>query len=214
MTYGDYFYYELIVIGQADPLPCNVTNREKEQEVNNIIEILHKAGFINPDQSNSQPDPGCMDRSLEINSCLIDLDDFISDLCDYGSEIERLSPAQRVFYLNQCLEREVNNGGFNQYYYNSAGNFAPETVESLRAIKANKTAGLLEKANSLFPQGIVPKDWDDRQETVMSLNDDLWYELDQQFYQYADDLNALNLSYILENLDSFCELADLPEFDS
>ena len=49
------------------------------------------------------------------NSSIIELDNFIGGLGSYGGEYDTLTVPRRLFYLNQNLEREVNNGGFNQY---------------------------------------------------------------------------------------------------
>ena len=47
-------------------------------------------------------------------SSIIEFDNYIGELCDYGNSIESLNESQKLFYLNQNLEREVNNGGFYQ----------------------------------------------------------------------------------------------------
>lgn len=46
--------------------------------------------------------------------------------------IDGLSPAERVFLCVWNLEAEVNNGGFGQFFANSAGDNALETPEGLR----------------------------------------------------------------------------------
>lgn len=51
------------------------------------------------------------------------MDDWLGEKCEYGEKIEKLSEAEKVFYLNQILEREVNNGGLSQFFYNASGNF-------------------------------------------------------------------------------------------
>ena len=69
---------------------------------------------------------------------IIELDKYICQLCAWGDELNKLTEPQQNFYFNQNLEREINNGGFNQYFYNSAGDFAHETIDSL---KISTTAG-------------------------------------------------------------------------
>ena len=49
----------------------------------------------------------------DTNSSIIELDDFIGELCDFGDDYDKLTEPQKLFYLNQNLEREINNGGFN-----------------------------------------------------------------------------------------------------
>jgi hypothetical protein len=42
----------------------------------------------------------------------------------------------------EALEREVNNGGYSQFFTNSSGEFAPEIVDSLNRIGCPVTAGI------------------------------------------------------------------------
>ena len=83
--------------------------------------------------------------SDDINGSIIELDNYIGDLCSYGDEMNKLTEQQKQFYYNQCLEREINNGGFTQYFFNSSGDFAHKTLQSLLTIGANKTADILLK---------------------------------------------------------------------
>jgi hypothetical protein len=120
-------------------------------------------------------------------------------------DLKELSEPQKNFYLNQVLEAEVNNGGFSQYFLNN-GEYAHETVDSLKAIGAEKTADLLQKAINKFPKSKVPKDWDeryDRLEKIEDKDDEIWDKFDDKFYDYEDNLNELNLNYIRENLDKW-----------
>jgi uncharacterized protein DUF4375 len=58
--------------------------------------------------------------------------------------------SEQAVYMIWCLEGEVNNGGFNQYYYNSSGQFAKLTPEALRLVGANKFADLVARANQMY----------------------------------------------------------------
>lgn len=142
----------------------------------------------------------------DTNSAIIELDTHISELCEYGDDLEKLSTPQRFFFFNQNLEREINNGGFNQYFFNTAGNFALETLASLHAIKARKTATILQAAIDQFPEGKVPSDREDRQDILENIEgtaNPIWEGLNQKFYAYEDDLNQLNLDYVKSNIQDF-----------
>ena len=144
--------------------------------------------------------------SADINVSIIELDNFIGELCSYGDEMGKLSEQQKQFYYNQCLEREINNGGFNQYFFNSSGNFAHKTIKSLLTIGANKTADILQKAIEQFPNSNVPEDRTERQiilEQIQGTANLTWEELDQKFFAYEDDLNTLNIEFIREHKDKF-----------
>ncbi len=145
-------------------------------------------------------------NSEDINGSIIELDDFIGELCEYGDDFSKLTDQQKLFYLNQNLEREINNGGFNQYFCNSSGDNAHETILSLKAIGADKTADILQKAIDQFPNKSVPKDRDERTEIVEQIEDtanEVWEELDEKFFEYEDDLNTLNIEYVKKYKDFF-----------
>jgi hypothetical protein len=144
------------------------------------------------------------DRELE--SCIIDLDSEISVLCEYGNKLDKLTESQKIFFYNHNFEREINNGGLNQFFFNSSGDFTHETINSLEKIGANKTAGLLKKAIEPFPSSIVPKDRAERQKIIEEIEntaDPVWKTLDKEFYKGEDDLISLNRDFVKNNTNDF-----------
>lgn len=142
----------------------------------------------------------------ETYQLIIAQDNYISELSNYGANIEELSEAQKIFYFNQNLEREVNNGGFRQYFYNSSGDFSHETINALKEIGATKTASILQKAIDQFPNKLVPSNREERINTIKKIEDiasNIWNELENDFYNYEDDLNALNYEFIKKNKKHF-----------
>ena len=156
--------------------------------------------------SDKKPDIDALVSSPDTNNAIIEIDNYICKHCSWGDTLDQLTEPQKNFYFNQNLEREINNGGFNQYFYNSSGDFAHETITSLRAIGAGKTAGILQKAIDQFPGSVVPKDRVKRQEVLEKIEDkanEVWEQLDQAFYKYEDNLNDLNIEYVKQNRTSF-----------
>ena len=144
--------------------------------------------------------------SEDINISIIELDNYIGDLCTYGAEMDNLTKEQKLFYYNQCLEREINNGGFHQYFFNSSGDFALQTVKSLQTIGAKKTADILQKAIDQFPDKSILEDRTTRQGIIVQIEETaepIWEELDQKFFAYEDDLNTLNIEFVRKNKDKF-----------
>ena len=95
---------------------------------------------------------------------------------------------------------------FFQYFWNSSGDFAHQTINSLRAIGANITADILQSAIDQFPAGIAPQDRYERQDIMEQIEDvaePIWAELDDKFYEYQDDLNTLNLNFVRKNKKDF-----------
>ena len=64
-----------------------------------------------------------------------------------------MSEPERVFVAVWTLEADVNNGGFDQYYVNSSGDYAWFAPQALRAVGAEKTAEIVEQANTAFGPG-------------------------------------------------------------
>lgn len=144
--------------------------------------------------------------SDDINSSIIELDNYIRQLCSYGNVMDNLTEQQKQFYYNQCLEREINNGGFSQYFFNSTGDFASVTVQSLRTIRANITADILQTAIDQFPDKIASQNRMERQEILEKIEgvaNPIWEELNQKFFAYEDDLNLLNIEFIKQHKDKF-----------
>ena len=100
----------------------------------------------------------------------------------------------------------MNNGGFSQFFYNSSGNFSNELVKAFTAIGANATAAICQKAVAAFGRDI-PVDRDERQEMLDELEseeiNEILEECDDAFYDYEDNLNELNYSFIVQNKESF-----------
>ena len=137
---------------------------------------------------------------------IIDLDTYLCELSEYGEALEKLSESQKVFYYNQELEREINNGGFNQYFYNLSGDYAHQTIISLRQINAIKTAAILQLAIDQFPNSIVPKDQSERWEILEKIEEkaaEVWEQLDKGFLEYEDNLYDLNIEFVKQHRSSF-----------
>ncbi|WP_052737539.1 DMP19 family protein [Grimontia sp. AD028] len=92
------------------------------------------------------------------------------------------------------LEREVNNGGFDQFFFNSAGDFTQETIAALECINAHHTANLLKQAAMRFPKGMPSSNRFERQEELESISEGFG-DLDNAFYEYKDDISGLLKQY-------------------
>jgi hypothetical protein len=111
--------------------------------------------------------------------------------------ISGLTEPERVFLRVWSLEGEVNNGGFAQYFENSAGDYAAGTPDALRSVGAADMAALIEQAMQPFGPSGPPADRAARakaMETLPPSGRELWSQLDDQFYKLAspeDGLRAL-----------------------
>jgi hypothetical protein len=117
-----------------------------------------------------------------------------------NERFSELSPSEKVFILVWELEAEVNNGGFHQFFFNSAGDRAGATAAALRSIGAKRAADIVDRATSSFPKG-VPADRSVRQGLLEEIDPDiaLFEALDQEFYTYPDDLSRLLHDFVVEH---------------
>ena len=142
----------------------------------------------------------------DTNDFVIAMTEHLNEKTQYGEDMSVLSEAERIFYITQTLEMEVNNGGFSQFFYNSSGDFSNELVGAFAAIGANTTASICQKAIDAFGRDI-PVDRDERQEMLDELEsdelDEILEECDDAFFAYEDDLNELNYNFVVKNKEQF-----------
>jgi len=119
---------------------------------------------------------------------------------DYNS----LSKAERVWFNIQLLMAAVENGGMISFFYNSQGEYYYETIEDLEILKHKKIIKLLEKMSEIFPNKIVPKDWDERNEVIDNMPDDEIFEekidkIDDEYFKLEKKLEEDLIEFIKIN---------------
>ncbi len=104
---------------------------------------------------------------------------------------------REVATLIENLEAEINNGGFDQFFYNSAGDNTAEAIQALETIGANRMADIVKRAASKFPGNMPPKDRFVRQELLLDIspNAEAFEDLDAECYGYPDNLSDLLAKY-------------------
>lgn len=118
--------------------------------------------------------------------------------------VERLSEECRLVYLLWCFNGEIYNGGFDQFFTNSAGNYSAEVLKGLEIIGATHAHALLQRAMRWFPNGLPATDRKARwqQYEVFGERDDFQREMDQldgEYYDDADDFYRLIAKYVTEH---------------
>jgi hypothetical protein len=117
-----------------------------------------------------------------------------------------LTEAEQTVYCLDALEREVNNGGFHQFFFNSSGDTALQTIDALERLGAAHTAGIVRRAAALFPGARPPADRDEREKQMSALPDGgsgAWRSLDDAFFEYRDNLAALERAYVAARRGDF-----------
>lgn len=114
-------------------------------------------------------------------------------------EDSRLTDTERRLLAAYWVEAEVNNGGFDQYFFNSAGDNAELAMAGLKDMGAVGAAALLERAMAVFPGGKPPVGRFKRQEVmehIASQSKPVWSKCDDEFYKLTERISDLSLNYV------------------
>jgi len=105
---------------------------------------------------------------------------------------------ERVMRLIEKFDGEVNNGGFDQFFRNSAGNETAEMIEALEIIGATAVSSILKRAAQRFPGGMAPKERAARADLMERISPHAagFNDLDQEFYSCKEDLQGLLEKYM------------------
>jgi hypothetical protein len=122
--------------------------------------------------------------------------------------LAQLTNGQRMSYAVEQLQMEVCNGGFDQFFFNSAGALAHDALEGLRLLQLGVFASLTERAMAFFPDGSVPRGRNKRQDLLAAgVSKELESaDLDSKWYAaYAgeEQISKAVLAYVVSHPDEF-----------
>jgi hypothetical protein len=113
----------------------------------------------------------------------------------------------QTIYSTWWVEAEVNNGGFNQYFWNSAGQFRKEALEGYKILGATEHADLMDQAIKIYDQEAGRLQKFKEKGTVAafseSYKDDPLKQCDDKFYKIKTDVSALRVKFIREHSELF-----------
>lgn len=122
--------------------------------------------------------------------------------------ISSLPKACQDIYSTFTIESEVNNGGFNQCYYNSSKEFTRMAEEGFKSIGAEGYADIMARANSTYSE--IKDDLDKQNDGTLesfskSYENNPLNELDTQFIAMyeKESLEQLYIDYIRANAGYF-----------
>jgi len=125
-------------------------------------------------------------------------DDFDELMVASAAEFRRLPARVQIGYCIHQLETQVNSGGFHQFFTNSSGAYARETLQALSAIGATRTRDLLERAIVIaYPEG-YPSDAAEHQDALTNYADvsAAFEGVDSAFWRYDEPLADLVNQYL------------------
>jgi hypothetical protein len=107
-----------------------------------------------------------------------------------GSKIRQglqISFAERMVFAFTWLAREVQNGGFHQFFVNSAGDFWKDVLDGLVAIGDEDGLKLFRRVLSIFPDSSPPDDRDNRLDQLEQLEEQDEDKVWDHFKNVTDD---------------------------
>jgi hypothetical protein len=121
----------------------------------------------------------------------------------YGESLKRFSIEQRYLAALVWYLSEVNNGGHDQFFFNSAGIVWQDVMAWYRAVGFEEAAGILEDAARRIG-GNPSLDWFTRQEQLEEFDADL-EDLDTRFYslQNTGAFDEQMMNYIRSHRAAF-----------
>lgn len=98
----------------------------------------------------------------------------------------------QMLWATQLVDDEVNNGGFNQYFFNSSGQFAMEAIEGFELIDAHERADLVRRAvdqlfhdaprlRQFYQQRTIAAFMESYQHTDLDAIDEAWFRAPEFF---------------------------------
>ena len=113
----------------------------------------------------------------------------------------------QALYSTWIVDAEVNNGGFNQYFWNSSGAFAEVAVDGFVFFGATELAALMRDAIALARSEANQRGRFKRENTLEAFSESYKHtklgELDRRYYKLAKKLGELRISVIRQCPEQF-----------
>ncbi len=120
---------------------------------------------------------------------------------EYEDALEAFSLPQRHVFAIASYIAEVNNGGHEQFFFNSSGIVWQDALMGFAAMGAHKNADIIKQAG-LRLGGTPGRDQEERQDALEALEPD-FDDLDDLFYAYEAETLGVLLRYIRANSGEF-----------
>lgn len=118
---------------------------------------------------------------------------------EMDARLQKLPAAIKYTYLVYTYECEINNGGFDQFYFNSIGYEVFEIQKGLEFFGLKKNKILLDKSLELLKQKIDVSKYHELSSKQMLPTEDFeneFHELDDQFYDYPEKIEEIINEYL------------------
>jgi len=140
-------------------------------------------------------------EAFQVLEPMYDLVD-LSDGAAYECSMKPFPRPMRLLFAVDSYMAEVYNGGHDQFFFNSTGVVWKDALEGLEAIGSKEAYAIFRRVIGRFTCEI-PDDADARRDMMDEIEDGLFDEDDQAFYDMTEDLSELENAYIQRNADAF-----------
>jgi hypothetical protein len=113
---------------------------------------------------------------------------------------ESLTEEERIILAIEALEREVNNGGYGQFFVNSSRKYGPIIVHALRRIGCPRTAEITQRAVKIVQQ--IPMASEEIENGTWEENDDrsaALSECDSLYFERPENIEESLFDFIKAN---------------
>jgi hypothetical protein len=143
-----------------------------------------------------------MASEYRVDSLLVAMEQALNQKAAEVGE-QDLSDEERIVLAVEALEREVNNGGFAQFFANSSGQYASIIVDSLLRIGCQETANITSGAiNALSIQDFSPEALDAALESENEERDEQLDECDGLYSGAGEDIAGQLFEFVRTHVDA------------
>ena len=134
---------------------------------------------------------------------IIRIGEIISKKIKKRDHFENLNEFEKTFIFIDIFENHTTDGGFETFFWDSAGKFSHEILEAYEKIGAKNTALIIYDSFLFFGEIPIPKNTDVRREVLSKINPNSWINLDEKYYNCNDNIVLLVLEFIKNNTKYF-----------
>ena len=137
-----------------------------------------------------------------VDSLLVALEEALNQKAEEAGE-QDLSDEERIVLAVEALEREVNNGGYGQFFLNSSGQYTPIIVDSLLRIGCPETANITSGAiNALGTEDFSPEALEAALESENEERDEQLDECDGLYSGAGEDIAGQLFDFVSSHQDA------------
>ena len=140
-----------------------------------------------------------LEGEYRIDSLVLAFEEALGQKAEREGE-RHLTEEENTVLAVEALEREVNNGGYHQFFINSSREFVPIVVNALKRIGCNKTADITQKAIKTLNISVLnPETIELAAENISQQGITKLQQCDDSYYKSAESIKDRLFAFIKTN---------------